>query len=323
MSIKLTMKERAALVNRNLEARPADPNEPPRTVPGNTFRFGAEAAELKAQVAQLEEKLATAGQGTKRVPMSRLHKVPGRQRQLSPEDYAELRENLRSNGLIDSLTVEVRQDEDWDIVSGNNRYDIGLELGWEDVAIYEAEIESGKGDVIAFYANLIKSTLSDFEKYQGIKTRMQATGMTHSEMAEESGLSKQLVSSLMAFDKLPDEAIAALEKNKKCLGAKAAERFAKLTEEGRGEQVTKAIVNLSEDAKLTQEKAIASAEPKIASAIKETVKPNIHKIGKSNFAEVRGVDKVLRISFANATDRVELEDAINSLIDNHIQSKKK
>jgi ParB family chromosome partitioning protein len=320
---KESFASKMAGIGTNLVIKERDPKSAPRTAPGRLMEFSESASEWQEQVKVLKEQLKAAGQGTKKVSMDKLHKVSGRQRQLTPEAYQELKENLRSNALIEPIVVELRPDGDWDILSGNNRFDIGKELGWLDVAIYEVEIEAGKGDAIAFYANLIKSTLSDFEKYQGIKRRMQETGMNNQEMAKESGLTKQFISSLMAFDKLPNDAIAALMKNPKCLGSKAAESFARLTEEGRAEQVIKAIIELSENDKLTQEKAVASAEPKATPITKENIKPKQHKIGKSNFASVRGVEKTIRISFESELDRVNLELAINSLIENHIQSIKK
>ena len=319
MATKLSMKERAALVPRNLQERPVDPNEPPRTVPGNTYRFGAEAAELRDKVSQLEEKLAKGGLGAKKAPINRLHKVPGRQRNLSPEAKAELLENMRNNPMIEPIVVERRTDGDWDIVSGNNRYDNCIILGRDEVEIFEIEVEEGKGDAIAFYANLIKSTLTDFEKYQGIKKRMQATGMNHREMAEESGLSRPLITRLLSFDRLPSAALAVLDKNPGCVGAGNAEKFAALTEQGRADQVLSAIVSLSENSSLTQERALTMAASSTPTIKQEPPKPVVFKSGKAKFAEMRGSDTAIRISFKNQDDRLQIQEKIIELINSHIK----
>jgi ParB family chromosome partitioning protein len=325
MATKQSIRERtgAAISDDELNAILDEPNKAPRTATGQLGAFREEMLEYESKIQSLMAQLKESGQGAKKAPMYQLHKVSGRQRILTAEAKSELLESIRSNSMIEPIVVERRADGEWNILSGNNRYDCLEILGIVEANIFEIKVEAGKGDATAFYANLIKSTLTDFEKYQGLKRRMNETGMTNQEMAQESGLSKQVVSSIMAFDKLPPEALIAIASRPSCLGSKAAEIFSRMVEAGRSEQVVAAITSLSKDENLSQEKAITSAEPKADPALKNNIKPKQHKIGKLNFASVRGVEKTIRISFESELDRVMLEESINSLIENHIQKIKK
>jgi ParB family chromosome partitioning protein len=309
MSNKLTMKERAAGIGMNIQVTRRDPDAAPKTMPGHSLMFRAQSSEMQDEIDRLKNE-----QGVKKVAISRLHKVAGRQRNLTAEEYADLRENLRNNALITPVTVCKRADGDWDIVAGNNRTDVYRELGRTEIEIFEIAASLEEANVSAFYSNLLHPSLPDFEKYLGFKRRMEETGKTQDQIAAESGIGKGVISKLMSFGRLPASAIEILTLHPTKLGSSAALELAQLVEQGKAERVLTAIKEIVfKD--VSQSSAVAAAA-KIET--KATVKPEIQnlkiKAGKSTFAEIRGADSTLRISFKDEQKRVEFSAIIYDLL---------
>lgn len=315
MSNKLTMKERAAGIGMNVQVTRRDPDAAPKTMPGHSLMFRAQSSEMQEEIDRLKSE-----QGIKKVPISRLHKVSGRQRNLTPEEYADLRENLRNNALITPVTVCKRPDGDWDIVAGNNRTDVYKELGRIDIEIFEIDASLEEANVSAFYSNLLHPSLPDFEKYLGFKRRMEETGKTQDQIATESGIGKGVISKLMSFGRLPSSAIEILALHPTKIGSSAALELAKLAEQGKTERVLNAVKDIVfKD--MPQNSAIVIASKAEAHA---PTKPEIQslkiKSGKSTFAEIRGVDSTLRISFKNEQKRVEFSAIIYDLLKQYAET---
>jgi ParB family chromosome partitioning protein len=315
MSNKLKMKERAAGIGMNVQVTRRDPDAAPKTMPGHSLMFRAQSSEMQEEIDRLKSE-----QGIKKVPISRLHKVPGRQRNLTPEEYADLRENLRNNALITPVTVCKRPDGDWDIVAGNNRTDVYKELGRIDIEIFEIAASLEEANVSAFYSNLLHPSLPDFEKYLGFKRRMEETGKTQDQIAAESGIGKGVISKLMSFGRLPSSAIEILVLHPTKIGSSAALELAKLAEQGKTERVLNAVKDIVfKD--MAQNSAIAIASK---AEVQASTKPEIQslkiKSGKSTFAEIRGVDSTLRISFKNEQKRVEFSAIIYDLLKQYAET---
>lgn len=309
------MKERAAGIGMNVQVTRRDPDAAPKTMPGHSLMFRAQSSEMQEEIDRLKSE-----QGIKKVPISRLHKVPGRQRNLTPEEYADLRENLRNNALITPVTVCKRPDGDWDIVAGNNRTDVYKELGRIDIEIFEIAASLEEANVSAFYSNLLHPSLPDFEKYLGFKRRMEETGKTQDQIAAESGIGKGVISKLMSFGRLPSSAIEILVLHPTKIGASAALELAKLAEQGKTERVLNAVKDIVfKD--MAQNSAIAIASK---AEVQAPTKPEIQslkiKSGKSTFAEIRGVDSTLRISFKNEQKRVEFSAMIYDLLKQYAET---
>jgi ParB family chromosome partitioning protein len=298
----------------------------PRTAGGALMALREVIGDNQDEVNSLKEQLRIAEQNqtVKKVPINRLHKTPGRQRKLSPQAYSELKENLRVNPLDSPITITLRLDGDWDIVSGNNRTDIYGELGREEIDAIEKEYTPEEANRLAFYSNLMHPSLTAYEKYQGFKQRMLETGKDQSGISIESGLTKDAISRLMAFDRLPKEAMQLIQSNPMIkLGSSAVSEFAILAEQGRTTQVIEAIKAILEKG-INQNAAVELANKPAKTSIEKAKKPEPNKIknGKSVFAEIISVGKNIRISFSSEEDRVELEKEIDVTIRKFIDARK-
>ena len=305
----------------------------PTTGPGQTMQVAAlrkQIEELKFQLAEkesapseaaqakireLEEQLATAS--TLEIPLERLHEVHGRRRYMDPSKYAELRENLRHNKLVHPVVVRIRSDGDYEIVSGHHRTDAFRELGRGAIRCVLEDGTEDEADDGAFFANLMQSDLTDYEKYVGLK-RFQAkhSDLNQTEVAERVGISQPHVSALLSFERLPEDAHSILETHKAIIGATAAAELATLTDAGKGSRVVEAIKRLAEH-KIDQAQAVRFARenerPKAPQAPTATFKV---KSGKSTWCDVRRARNVMRIEFQTE----EVAQAAQEAIRKHLET---
>ncbi|VXC81927.1 ParB-like partition protein [Burkholderia sp. 8Y] len=257
------------------------------------------------------------------LPTERLHEVAGRRRYMSAEKYAELRENLRHNKLVHPVVVLPRADGEWDIWSGHHRWDAHKDLGKTMIrcvlGTVDNEIEAQDG---AFFANLMQSDLTDYEKYVGLKRFHQGhPGLSQTDVAERTGLSKQFVSELFAFDRLPAEALTIIEANKGMIGSRTASELASVTESGKARRVIEAIRLLSEK-KLDQGQSVKFARavesPARTSSTPETFKV---KAGKATWCNVRRVKNVMRLEFKDEAEAAQAQEAIRQHLEQVAQSR--
>jgi len=231
------------------------------------------------------------------VDISRLIKVPGRQRPLTPDERAELKANLAANPLIHPVAILPETPAGFELLSGYNRTEIYEELGRTKILAVVIDVSPAEAERLAFYANLAPA-LPDYKKYEGLKALQVQHGFDQAGLCKESGMSSSTVSRLMQFEDLPAGAHEILRRNPHILGATAASGLAKAAKAGREDLVVEAVSKLAEAAadeqkkvRFTEENAVALANgvrpapPKPAAAA-----PLIVKQGKKNFAKlvVRG-----------------------------------
>lgn len=272
----------------------------PKTAPGQLMSLQGKYREAVEKIEQLEK-----GGVAMDLDLSRIIKVPGRQRPLTPDERAELKANLDKNPLAHPVTVLPETEAGFELLSGYNRVDIYEELGRKTIKAFVIDVEPEKVNALAFYANLLAPSLPDFKKYQGLKQRQQETGFTYEQLTEESGMSMSTISRLFQFDDLPAPVLEVLEANPFVLGATAAVSLAQATKAGRGDLVLEAVNKLVEAAgnremKFTEENAVAHANGAKPAVAKPQARPElVVKQGKRNFAKliVRG-DQVT-IKFAD------------------------
>jgi ParB family chromosome partitioning protein len=279
----------------------------------------AKAAE--GQVEELRRKLAL--QPTE-AALELLDQVPGRKRKLTPDEYAELKENLRINPLMHPVTVRALANGRYEIISGNNRTDIFKELGRKTIPITVVDIEDQSADRYAFFANLLQTPLPDFEKYLGFRRERDSTGATQKELARSAGVPESKVSMLFAFESLPARAQELIESQPHAIGMSCAADLARLTKEGLAEQVVEAV-GLLVTGKVTQKEAVLHASRKPAHARRPTaaIDPVKIRAGRAEFCQYVSRDRILRIEFKSTEDRLEAEQRVTEVLQALAQESRK
>jgi ParB family chromosome partitioning protein len=288
-----------------------DPSGRPKTAPGQlmaSFPLLAEKErELQSAMKRIEE-LETAGVGSSQaIAIETLVEVPGRRRVLSEEEYKELRANLASNPLVHPIVYRPLGDGRNEIISGNNRVAIyrddlnratirGVPFNGTD-----AEVELG-----AAFSNLLAPSLPDFEKYRQFKRIQQNLGLSQADITRMSGLAQSHVARILSFENLPDAAKQVVATRPHKLGGTAAAKFASLAQQGRVEEVTRAINALVNSVDMTQERALALASP----ARPKAARPSVTTIntGKRKFCDVSVRSGVVGLRFSGKDGEAMAEE---------------
>ena len=301
-------------------------DRPPKTAPVMLYDATARmhAAEQKAE--ELEAKLNAALEGAAafEVPLADLREVAGRKRQLSDEQFNELKENLRHNELVSPVIVRPAEHGGYEIVSGHNRVRAFKELGRERIPAIVRASEEVQADINAFYANLLQPSLPDYEKYLGFRLiRLRRPEMSQAQIAEMSGISATRLSRLLAFDDLPDDTHLLLAQHPGAIGADAASNLAAIAKAGGADRVTAAIKKVVEEG-IDQSSAVALASKRdtIVAKAKPTVEVIKFKVGKSPVCSYRKADTTLRVDFRNVEDADAVHEEIQKVLQKYVDSLK-
>jgi ParB family chromosome partitioning protein len=287
---------------------------PPKSAPA----MAMSSIKLNEEIAALKERLAQAEQGNSlEISTKELNEVAGRRRKLSEEEYIELRENLRNNEMVQPVRVRRRAAGGYEIISGHNRVAIYRELGRETIPCYIKDTDDDQADISAFYANLLQTDLTDYEKYLGFRMIQEKfPDMTQAEIAQRSGKSQSFVSTLMSFADLPDEALSIINASPAIIGANATHALATLAKKGFPDDVVKAVQQLAEG-KIDQRQAVSFASKASAPQQPSAAKPAPIKIktGKSTYCDMRRSEKILRIDFKSAEEAAAAEEVVRQVLE--------
>jgi ParB family chromosome partitioning protein len=252
-----------------------------------------------------------------------LHEVEGRRRRLAPEQFDELRENLRNNPLVQAITVRTRPRGGYEIISGHNRVAVYRQLGRDRIlAIVLDDATDYVTETSALYANLFQSDLSDYEKYLGFKRLILLTGKSQKEVATESGAAEKSVSRWLSFGNLPDEALALIEQAPDKIGGAAAMALAALSKDGKAAAVVDAVKAIVEG-KVSQEAGVRLA--KMGKPVQVAVaraEPVTIRAGKAVYCKMVGTKQTLRLDFRSEEERLAVETAIKEVLDRFAQGHK-
>lgn len=257
------------------------------------------------------------------VELGLLDEKPGRKRRLTPDQFEELKENLRNNPLVHPVAVKRLSNGRFEIVSGHNRVDAFRALGRHTIPVVVVDIEEQILDRTAFYANLLQPSLPDFEKYLGFKREKEKSGATQKELAKEAGVPESTVSMLFAFESLPERARELIEDRPTSIGMNCAAELAKLARNGAEERVVEAV-ELLLSGKLTQKEAVSHAarKPTTPAPRGTTSAPVKIKAGRVEFCQYVSRGSTLRIDFKAEIDRAEAEKRIAVLLKELAQESK-
>src|SRR5574343_58604 len=302
--------------------RPGTKTHKPLTAPAIQFDATARmhAAELRAEELQDQLNQALLNGGIAELPIDLLHEMPGRRRKLSHDEYSRLKENLRHNDLVTPIVVRIRSDGGYEIVSGHNRTQAFQDLGRTTIPSIIAKIEDNKVNKDAFYANLLHSSLPDYEKHLGFKQLLDENpSLTIQELAKSSGFSSSQISKIMAFADLPPKALEALKDNPSAVGATLAQELALATRAGRSEKVIEVIGMLSKR-QLTQEQAKDFVLKDTKNAGEKSKRPPdiiTIKRGKSPYCKYRRSETTIRLDFKTEGEANAFQSSLLALLEQH------
>ncbi|EKS72401.1 chromosome partitioning protein ParB [Burkholderia sp. SJ98] len=316
----------APVVHEEVETTPRTPKTAPGALMHAMPLLKEKQAEIDAMAAEMErlrERVAEGAEGGVEIPISKLVEAPGRRRHMPAQKYAELRENLRRNKLIHPVVVRRTADEKFEIISGHHRADAYREIGRDSIRAVVDDGSEEEANDGAFFANLMQSDLTDFEKYMGFKARAaRHPNLTRAAMAEQAGLTEAMVSYIFSFDHLPPDVLSMLAQRPSLLGANAGYALAALAKQGKSEQVIDAVKRLADGA-IDQSQAVklAAVDPSKKKAVTATPVTMKIKSGKALYCELRRAKNVVRLQFQSDEEAARVQDAITRVLETESRAK--
>jgi ParB family chromosome partitioning protein len=304
----------------------------PRTAPGRMINAitGRDEALDRAERAESELEALKASH---LISLDDLQEVEGRKRNLSEQEFEELKANIRKHGLITPITVRKNAEGHFEIVSGHNRVKAFKELAMEDSAAfgkikaYLDDSHESKADELAFYANLLHPDLPDFEKFQGLlKVRNANPQLTTARaLAEHVGMGEVQLGRLLKIGDLPDAALELLEKHPRAFGVTALNQFAQIAVKGRKDDVVKAMKAVIFDG-LEQSKAVEMATGKRAptKTAHAPDKPQVvtFRSGKLRYGSLRTANNVIRIELTDPAETAALQEILMQILEDRAKAQK-
>ena len=259
-------------------------------------------------------------QPARNAKLTELHEVPGRRRKLSPQQYAELKANLKHNKLTNPVAVRTQPEGGYEVISGHNRIAIFRELDRDEIAINILDLDDDEVDRAAFYSNLLAPSLPDYEKFVGFKARMQKKGLTQAELAAEAGVTQPYISTLMSFGELPAEALEYVAQAPELFGTRVVPKFVQLAKQGKVAAVVEACKQIATEC-VAQAVALKVAYGRTTHLQRRHSSITVRQ-GKSKYCEIQHSENTLKLSFTSADEAAATIAAVQELLEKRARAAK-
>lgn len=215
----------------------------PTPAPSQLIHF---SADYQQAVDELDELKRKSGQSLK-LKLTQLVDSPYQIAPLEEERISALVDNLRSNPLSTPVVVRRTADADkFELLAGHHRKEAFNRLQRESIDAVIVEVSDDEAARLVFYDNLLAPSLSDFDKYVGFSRRLKSSGLTQRDIAAEAGVSQATLSSLMAFERLPETVAAYIRDNKRDFSARVFRELAAASESCSDELLLAGAVKVQE-----------------------------------------------------------------------------
>ncbi len=349
MSMKERLAKKSAAIgskSREPSSETNAPNRQPSTGPGQLFAFMGQQRDLQEEnarlklrideleatgqssaVAEVEEQIRNLQSGKSfMAKLSALQDAEGGRRNLSDQEFAELRENLRLHPLIHPISVRRLDDERLEIISGHNRAAAYRDLGRDVIPATFIEIDDTQAADAAFFANLLQPKMPDYEKFLNLKRyQMRHPDVAQNKIAQAIGVDRSLVTRLLSFEDLPTEALQLITANPRAIGCNLASNLVGLVKDGLTDGAISALKEVIAG-RIDQSQAVEYAKKYTSKPTdtkqKSQVQQRLFRSGNSPVCELRTTGSVLRIDIKDKAHVENLNQRITQAIEQFVASLK-
>jgi ParB family transcriptional regulator, chromosome partitioning protein len=121
-----------------------------------------------------------------------------------PEDLAELESSLRTNGLLQAITVRpAATGHGYELIAGERRLRAATRLGWKEIPAVIKEIDDRALLTLALVENLQRADLNPIEEGEGYQRLVVEFALTQSEVADIVGKDRSTVANMLRLLNLP------------------------------------------------------------------------------------------------------------------------
>jgi ParB family chromosome partitioning protein len=155
----------------------------------------------------------TAGSDLQRVRITDIspnHFQP--RRNFTEVELSELEASLRSNGLLQPITVRPKGQGKWELVAGERRLRAATRLGWTEIPAVVRDFDDRAMLTLALVENLQRSDLNALEEAEGYQRLIDEFGLTQQQVADAVGKDRTTITNLLRVLSLPPSIREMVEK---------------------------------------------------------------------------------------------------------------
>lgn len=155
----------------------------------------------------------TVGETVMLLPQSLIKPNPNQPRQRFDFDELEgLAQSIRSNGIIQPLTVRRNDKGEYELISGERRLRAARMIGLTKVPAIVVDTDEEQSTVLSILENLQRQDLSFFEEAKAIDRLMTVYGMSQEEVGRKLGKAQPTLSNKLRLLKLNEQMRYDIEK---------------------------------------------------------------------------------------------------------------
>jgi ParB family chromosome partitioning protein len=144
------------------------------------------------------------GSDLQRLPISAIAPNPFQpRRSFTTEELSELESSLRTNGLLQPITVRSRPSGTWELVTGERRLRAAARLGWIDIPAVVRDFDDQAMLTLALVENLQRANLNPLEEAEGYQRLINEFQLTQQQVADAVGKDRTTITNLLRVLTLP------------------------------------------------------------------------------------------------------------------------
>lgn len=123
-----------------------------------------------------------------------------------PEALEELKKSILSNGLIQPITVRRKDENSYELISGERRLKACKDIGYKEIPAYIIKVDSEEAMLaMALIENIQREKLNPIEIGFAYKRLMEECSLTQEQIAERVGKDRSTIANSVRLLKLPQE----------------------------------------------------------------------------------------------------------------------
>ncbi|WP_353265678.1 ParB/RepB/Spo0J family partition protein [Gemmatimonas sp.] len=174
-----------------------------RKEPAKTAPVAAAAPSAAAPVAAPEEPNAAGSLRTLKLSDIRANPYQPR-KEFRAEELADLESSLRTNGLLQPITVRPAPNgQGYELIAGERRFRAASRLGWTDIPALVKPVDDRMLATLAMIENLQRADLDPIEEADGYQRLIDDFALTNQEVADVVGKDRSTVANALRLRQLP------------------------------------------------------------------------------------------------------------------------
>lgn len=153
------------------------------------------------------------------LPLDQILPGPEQPRDVFHEErLAELAHSIKTNGLLQPITVQRHPDGNYRIIAGERRWRAAKLAGLTEIPALVRTIEDSQRLELALIENIQREDLNPLEIAHAFERLVTDHSMSHEQIADRTGKDRSTVTNLLRLLRLSDEVKAALKENHISMG---------------------------------------------------------------------------------------------------------